>query len=94
MSPARPAPTAQAAPTKPQPKKQIVRRRVYQYQNRTAETADALNGEELRQSPVVASPPYPVAAPAPAYPPPGYPPPGYYPPLPPAYPPPWPWRPY
>jgi hypothetical protein len=95
MTPSKPAPAAQAAPAKPRPKRRVVRRRTYHYENRTAETADALNGEELRQSPIVASPPHPVAGPvypAPAY----YPPPGYYPPPPPPpyYPPPMYWHPY
>jgi hypothetical protein len=92
MTPAKPAPTAQAPAPKPQPKTHIVRRRrIYrQHYLDTDRAADALNGQELRQSPVIAGPPQPV--PAPGY---YYPPPGYYPPPPPFYyPPPWYWRPY
>jgi hypothetical protein len=94
MTPAKPAPTVQAAaPATPQPKKHVVRRRVYRedYAD-TQQSADALNGQELAQSPIVASPPRPVSVPV--YPGPTYPPPGYYPPPPPYYPPPGYWRPY
>jgi hypothetical protein len=94
MTPSKPAPVAQTAPPKPQPKKHVVvrRHRIYRYKTRTEATADALNGRELVQAPVVASPPRPIAVPVPGY---YYPPPAYYPPPPPAYyPPPWYWRPY
>jgi len=94
MTPAKPAPTAQAAaPARPQPKKHVVQRRVYRedYAD-TQQSADALNGQELAQSPIVASPPRPVSIPV--YPAPAYPPPAYYPPPPPYYPPSGYWRPY
>lgn len=94
MTPAKPAPAAQAAPAKPKPKRHFVRRRVYHEHYRDTESAaDRLNAQELAQSPVVASPPRPIAVPVPGpmYPPP----PAFYPPPPPAYyPPPWYWRPY
>jgi hypothetical protein len=100
MTPAKPAPTAQAAPAKPQPERHVVRRRVYHYRD-TQESADALNGEELRQSPVVTTTTttmIPVPAPMPLYPAPAYyppPAPWYYPPGPvPYYPPPVYMRPY
>jgi hypothetical protein len=94
MTPAKPAPTTQAAaPATPLPKKQIVHRRALDYRD-TEESADALNGAELRQSPIVATTTMTMTpVPAPAY----YPPPPapYYPPGPvPYYPPPWYWRPY
>jgi hypothetical protein len=67
------AATAQAAPAKPR-----------SYLD-SPEAADALNGQEMAQLPVVVSPPHPIAPPAypaPAYypppPAPGYPPPPYY----------------